>query len=66
MDDADRAQVYIEQQEEARQQELLNKPAVESANECIQCGSLIPSARQLAAPGCQLCIGCAELAELRC
>lgn len=34
-----------------------------SADECIECGELIPSARQIAVPGCQLCITCAEKYE---
>lgn len=31
-----------------------------SANECEDCGLLIPSARQIAVPGCTRCIECAE------
>lgn len=31
-----------------------------SANECEECGLLIPSSRQLAVPGCTRCIECAE------
>lgn len=37
----------------------------ESADNCVECGTLIPSGRQLATPGCQLCVGCAEIHELR-
>ncbi len=39
-------------------------PSKESANECIQCDALIPSARQVKVPGCQLCVPCAEALEL--
>lgn len=39
---------------------------IESANECIECGALIPSDRQIAVPGCQFCADCAtELERLR-
>lgn len=37
--------------------------AMESANECIECGELIPSERQIAVPGCQLCVECAAVME---
>lgn len=37
----------------------------ESADECIECGELIPSERQIAVPGCQLCIDCAARYEKR-
>jgi len=40
--------------------------AMESANECIECGDLIPSERQIAVPGCQLCVECAERMERFC
>lgn len=61
MDTADRA---------AELQEILNETALrgrraatvvrESAGHCIACGLEIPSARQLAVPGCQMCVECAE------
>ncbi len=34
-----------------------------SANECDVCGLLIPSARQIAVPGCQQCVQCAAVLE---
>lgn len=37
----------------------------ECADNCVECGMQIPSERQLSAPGCQLCAGCAEIHELR-
>lgn len=37
----------------------------ESAQECMDCGLSISSARQLAIPGCQLCTECAGYAEAR-
>ena len=38
--------------------------AKETADNCVECGELIPSARQIAVPGCQLCVDCAEAYEL--
>ena len=34
-----------------------------SAEECNECGSDIPKARQEAVKGCQFCINCQELAD---
>ena len=35
----------------------------ESATECEACGSEIPEARRLAAPGCTLCVKCKSAQE---
>ena len=32
-----------------------------SVSECLECGDVIPAARQAAMPGCQYCIGCQTL-----
>ena len=37
----------------------------ESAEECTDCGEKIAQARRLAVPGCDLCIACAEVRDLR-
>lgn len=37
----------------------------ESADECIECGDLISSARQIAVPGCTMCTDCASMKEER-
>jgi phage/conjugal plasmid C-4 type zinc finger TraR family protein len=65
MDDADRAQAHIERELEARISAArgILPPATESADECVECGELIPSARQVAVPGCQLCTHCADTHE---
>lgn len=64
MDACDLAQIEIERQEDrARDQREAMREIRDSADECVECSALIPSARQLAAPGCQMCIDCAELAE---
>lgn len=37
----------------------------ESADECIECGYEISSARQMAVPGCTMCTDCASMTEQR-
>ena len=37
----------------------------DSANECIECGMLIPSARQIAIPGVQHCVEFASRLEVQ-
>jgi phage/conjugal plasmid C-4 type zinc finger TraR family protein len=37
----------------------------DSADNCAECGLQIPSARQLAVPGCQYCASCADDLEKR-
>ena len=37
----------------------------ESAEDCDSCGVEIPQARRLAVPGCQLCVDCQGLREVR-
>ncbi|NMZ72958.1 TraR/DksA family transcriptional regulator [Pseudomonas nitroreducens] len=37
----------------------------QSLSECLDCGDEIPSARQLAAPGCTLCTFCQSITEKR-
>lgn len=67
MDDADRAQIRIEQDEEIRrkQREARTVTLVESRDNCVECGFQIPSARQIAIPGVETCIHCATAAEKR-
>lgn len=66
-DIADRAQTDIERvAERAAQHRRPTAPrALESANECAECGELIPSARQIAQPGCTMCVDCAAYWERR-
>jgi phage/conjugal plasmid C-4 type zinc finger TraR family protein len=60
-DECDRAQITIEQHLEAslRAARGILPPERESASECAECGLQIPSSRQIAVPGCQLCVDCA-------
>lgn len=67
MDIVDRAQDL----EERTRQQALDRTlssvysARESAKNCCECDAMIPSARQIAVPGCQLCVICAEIFEQR-
>tara|TARA_B100000470_G_scaffold75842_1_gene58297 strand:+ start:206 stop:421 length:216 start_codon:yes stop_codon:yes gene_type:complete len=63
MDAADNAQIEIEREQE-RSIAALKKPLVESTAECIECGAKIPPERQQAV-NTNLCIGCAEVGEIR-
>ncbi len=67
MDDADRAQAHMERELEARISAArgIAPPAAESADCCVECGLHIPSARQVAVPGCQTCTECAATLEQR-
>lgn len=38
---------------------------LETADNCCDCGDMIPSARQAAVPGVQRCVHCAEIRERR-
>ncbi len=72
MDEADRAQeLEYQHRAAALERRVMAARGVEpgpgdvrdSADECMECGELIPSARQIAVPGCQLCVECAERIE---
>lgn len=66
MDDLDRASALEMKQTQmainSHQQASKNK-FVTSAENCVECGEVIPPARRLAVQGCQLCVYCQELAE---
>jgi len=64
-DEADRANELAQIAVDHAVQRIKNKQFTykDSADECIECGNLIPSARQLAIPGVQLCIECQRWAE---
>lgn len=63
MDLADSAQIEIDREQE-RQVANLKQADVEPTDECIECGNDIPEARRKAV-NTNLCIGCAEIRELR-
>lgn len=65
----DEAQFELAQrvQEERLQQAIDNRVQYqgESAEDCDSCGVDIPQARRLAVPGCQSCVDCQSLREVR-
>jgi len=68
MDEADRATDETEKFTATAIDNLRRKQklaqAQPTADECVECGELIPSARQVALPGCQHCVYCASKLEL--
>lgn len=66
MNEADIAQKDMEAIDRLIDAERASRPVLtadDSADNCEECGLEIPSARQLAAPGCTLCIDCAGIFE---
>lgn len=66
-DIADRAQATEELHQrlamETMQRRIAATQELETADNCCECGGMIPSARQAAVPGTQHCVGCAEKLE---
>lgn len=69
VDEADQAsnaeEMHRTQALERVRREIAAGTVLETADECIDCGHMIPSARQAAVPGCQRCVYCAEVVERR-
>jgi len=63
MDAADNAQIEIDR-EQARQIANLKQAEVVATDECIECGNEIPEERRKAV-NANLCIGCAEMQEIK-
>jgi len=65
VDEVDRANDIAQQAIDQKINNIRSKRLTyrDSADECVECGNLIPSERQLAVPGVQLCIECAKYAE---
>ena len=49
--------------EQALRAGLAGKSMADSAEECEDCGAVIPDARRAAVPGCLLCVSCQERTE---
>lgn len=56
----DRIDAEMHSRLRARAAERLSALRCESADNCAECGEQIPSGRQLAVPGCTLCVECAS------
>lgn len=63
MDKADQAQIEIERSEQ-RMVDNLKKPEVKATADCEDCGFEIPIERRKAIKT-NLCVGCAEIKEIR-
>ena len=61
-DIADLAQDHIEREMGAALEARKQAPQ-DSADCCVECGLEIPGARQIALPGVQTCVDCAEMLE---
>jgi phage/conjugal plasmid C-4 type zinc finger TraR family protein len=61
----DTAQLHLDATLRNKRLEQAANSAKASADECVECGYLIPSERQLAIPGVDLCVSCAEKQERR-
>jgi len=68
---ADELDLASEREEQMRAGAILalqrNRPAAYtiSAEYCEDCGTAIPGARRLAVPGCQRCVDCQGIREVR-
>lgn len=60
---ADAEQIYRDQALARIKSEIAAGAVLETADNCIDCGEMIPSARQAAVPGTQRCTHCAGRAE---
>lgn len=67
MDDIDRATDLAELTTQIAIDNQRNRmlTAKDSAHNCEECGFEIPSQRQIAVPGCTLCVACAEALEAK-
>lgn len=63
MDDADRAQTELEREEAHLADRIKAGRGIPSADNCYECGFEIPSERQIAVPGCSMCVDCAHIYE---
>lgn len=59
------AQLFLDATLRSKRLEMAANSAKASADECVECGELIPSERQIAIPGVDLCVRCAGLQERR-
>ena len=63
MDDADRAGIVLEKEEEMRRKQRASIIKVSSAD-CVECGDTISKERQKATGGTDMCIYCKQDREL--
>jgi len=61
----DTAQLLLDAALSSKRAEQDANSAKASADECVECGELIPSERQIAIPGVDMCVRCAGKQERR-
>ncbi|MFU0854923.1 TraR/DksA family transcriptional regulator [Kluyvera cryocrescens] len=64
-DSMDLVQLRVEEERQRRIYIARSRKAGASSLECESCGIVIPEARRAAVPGCDLCVTCQEIAELK-
>lgn len=65
---ADSMDLVQQRVEETLQRNINNarsRSAAVSSFKCESCGAAIPEARRIAVPGCDLCVTCKEIDELK-
>ncbi|HCA7355241.1 TPA: TraR/DksA family transcriptional regulator [Citrobacter freundii] len=64
-DSMDLVQQRVEEERQRQIQTARSRNAGASSLECECCGIVIPEQRRAAVPGCDLCVTCQEIAELK-
>ncbi|MFL4401199.1 TraR/DksA family transcriptional regulator [Citrobacter portucalensis] len=64
-DSMDLVQQRVEEERQRHIHSARNRKAGASSMECESCGIAIPEQRRAAVPGCDLCVTCQEIAELK-
>ncbi|HFK4602495.1 TPA: TraR/DksA family transcriptional regulator [Citrobacter farmeri] len=64
-DSMDLVQLRVEEERQRRIHIARSRKAGTSSIECESCGIVIPEERRAAVPGCDLCVTCQEIAELK-
>lgn len=64
-DSMDLVQLRVEEERQRHIHHARSRKARASSLECESCGTVIPEERRAAVPGCDLCVTCKEIAELK-
>lgn len=64
-DSMDLVQLRVEEERQRRIHIARSRKAGAFSLECESCGIVIPEERRAAVPGCDLCVTCQEIAELK-
>lgn len=64
-DSMDLVQQRVEEQLQRHIHNARSRSAWTSSLDCESCGVVIPEERRAAVPGCELCVTCQEISELK-